>query len=130
MDLLRGHPSLIGTKILNRYREDLGVTYTKLKQSVIVSISKKRHILATPISSASKIPDQTPSHFDDPLAGESQGSSDCSQTPPTPVQTLQGTLQTDVRIATPTVIFENSIDSQNTLTNVSIASEAIVNAML
>ena len=124
MDLLRGHPSQIGTKIIKRYREYLGVAYMELKQSVILSIANKRHISATPLSTCQlhKPTDQNlhiRSHLDDEaISNDSQSSAGEALIASIPVQT-HGTLQTDVIIATSTVIFENSIDSQSAPQNVS-----------
>ena len=124
MDLLRGHPSLIGTKIIKRYREYLGETYTQLRQSVILAVSNKRHIPVTPFSGCSfQKPNEEIRHhtgtLDDQVSDDSQSSVGGTLLPPTPAQ--QCTLQTDVRIATPTVIFfENNNESQNTQPNVSL----------
>ncbi|KAI6655126.1 BTB/POZ domain-containing protein KCTD7-like [Oopsacas minuta] len=119
VELLRGHPSLLTTKVMKRYRDHLGARYTDLKQSVILLlISSKKQTTATNFLSAGFNstqrcidPNLQSEMITDDMVSDSQNSS-YVPSHPARVENLHGSLQTEVRIATPTVIFEG-IEVQN-----------------
>ena len=108
VELLEGHPSLLTAKVMKRYRDHLGERYTELKKNVILLISSKRqtnNFLSGSVSSAQKTENpQSEIFYED--------SHNASSIAPVRVEKLHGSLQTEVRIATPTVIFEG-LESQN-----------------
>ena len=109
VDLLEGHPSMLTTKVMKRYRDHLGERYTELKKSVILLISSKRqtnNFLSGSVGSAQKTENPQAEIFDE------DSHNIASNIIPARVEKLHGSLQTEVRIATPTVIFEG-LESQN-----------------
>lgn len=111
VELLEGHPSLLTTKVMKRYRDHLGDRYTELKKSVILLISSKRqtnNFLSGSSSSAQKTENPQTEIFDE----DSHNASSIVPVRVEKVEKLHGSLQTEVRIATPTVIFEG-LESQN-----------------